>query len=337
MGTMATKVYQLNSYYKNKKVLVIGGAGFIGSNLSIKLVELGAKVSIVDALLRECGGNLFNLSKIKNRIRFYHGDINKLKNISYVLGEADVIFNCIGFTNHLASIKDPLQDLKLNVSVHLQLLLACKNSNISARIVYLASRSQYGRSQSKKIKETHPICPLDFHGAHKAMGEIYHTLFNTLYGVDARILRVTNVYGPRQDMRNGNPGIINKFIKEMMEGERILIFGSGNRVKDFLYVDDVVDAILHLAMKKDVEHRVYNLGGNPVAIEEVVRAIISILGRGKYEVVPFPKSVKAMDTGDVILDSSRIKNEFGWKSNVKLHEGVKDTIVFYLKNKKYYW
>ncbi len=331
------KLDKNSDFYKNKSTLVLGGAGFIGSNLAERLVKVGAKVFIIDALSADCGGKLFNISEIKDKARFFRGDVKNLKTLPYLLKKCEIVFNCMGYTNHLGSLMSPDKDLEYNCINNLRFLQACKTYNPRVKIIYLGTRSQYGRAAKRQIKENHPMYPLDFHSAHKILGEFYHSLFGTIFNLSTVTLRITNVYGPRQDMRQGNCSIINKFIREIIDGDKVKIFGNGLRVKDFLYIDDAVDALLLIGKHKYSATAVYNLGGEAVKIKEPVKNIIKFLGKGSFDIIPFPKKLKKIDAGDIILDNSKIRKELGWRPRTTLKAGVDNTIRFYLKNKKNYW
>ncbi len=328
------KPAEVGSYYKNRNVLVLGGAGFIGSNIAVKLVQLKARVFIIDALFPECGGNIFNISHIKRKVHFYHNEASKLSSLPGILKRCDTVFNCMGCTNHLTGLRRPLQDLKYNVVNHLHFLEACLKYNLKLKIIFLGSRSQYGKACSGPLKESDPMYASDFHGAHKTLGELYHSLYHAHFKLGTVIARITNVYGPRQDMRSGHSSIINGFVRDIMDNKKILIFGNVSRVKDFLYVDDVVKGLLIIGMHADLKLPIYNLGGNPVKLTDVAQKIIKIMHKGESEVVPFPDEIREINVDDIILDSSKIKNELCWQPEIDLDKGLSETIEFYSKQRK---
>jgi Nucleoside-diphosphate-sugar epimerases len=324
-------------FYKNKKIVVLGGAGFIGSNLSIKLVEYGAKVTVVDSLVKDAGGNVFNIDQIKDKIEFLNSDINAVRSLGSLLKNSSLVFNCMGHTDHMASLKDPGSDLGYNASNHAKFLNYCRVHNSALKIVYLGTRSQYGVPKQKVVSEEAPMYPRDFHSAHKILGEHYHYLYNLHFKQPVVILRITNVYGPRQSMRHGSSSILNGFIRDIMDNKKARIYGTYDRIKDFIYVDDLVDTLLLVGSGSNFSGQIFNLGGQPVKLGSAVEHIIRILKKGSYDITPFPNEVKKIDAGDIVLDNSRIYRAYACRFVTRLHKGLKDTIDSYTANKRYYW
>lgn len=316
-------------FYVKKKALVAGGAGFIGSAIARMLLERGASVTVVDSLSKDCGGSPGNLKELRGRITFIRGDAARSLPALKALKKADIIFNCIGMTNHLKSNAEPEKDMGYNALSHLALLELCAKYNPAARIVYLGSRGQYGAAGKKPVHESAPMHPLDFHSAHKTLGEFYHALYHRNRGIRAVMLRITNVYGPRQDMRGGNPGILNYFVKTCLNGGEIVIFGGRNRTKDFIFVEDAANAALLAGAAGNAAGKVFNVGGNRVNLAEAARKTIGITGRGTLRVKPFPDKLKKIDTGDVLLDSSAARRQLGWRPSTGLVSGLRKTVDFY--------
>jgi nucleoside-diphosphate-sugar epimerase len=321
-------------FYRNKNVIVAGGAGFIGSAIARMLLDCGAKVTVIDSLARNCGGNLFNLEEIKNRIKFIRADIVRSRITARIIKKADVIFNCIGMTSHLKSNAEPLKDMEYNALNHLLLLELCRKHNPAARIVYLGSRGQYGAAGQNPVRESNAMYPLDFHSAHKTLGEFYHALYRRNFGIWTVTLRMTNVYGPRQDMRGNNPGILNYFVKTALSGGEIVIFGSEKRSKDFIFVEDAANAALLVGTSKEAGGKAFNIGGSRVVLADAARQTILLTGRGKLCLKPFPEKLRKIDTGDILLDSSSARETFGWKPATRLYEGLKATVDFYASKGK---
>ncbi|MEL7637903.1 MAG: NAD-dependent epimerase/dehydratase family protein, partial [Anaerolineaceae bacterium] len=230
--------------FEGKRVLITGGLGFIGSNLAIKLVELGAIVTLVDSLIPTYGGNLWNVEPIKDKVRINISDVRDPFAMKYLVSGQDFLFNLAGQTSHIDSMQDPATDLAINVQAQLHILEACRHHNPEVKIVFASTRQVYGRPQQIPVKEDHPLSPVDINGVHKLAAEQYHRLFNNIYGVRAVILRLTNTYGPRMRVVDARQTFLGIWIRRLLEGEPILIYGDGKQLRDYNYVDDVVDALL---------------------------------------------------------------------------------------------
>ena len=231
-------------FYRDRPVLVTGGLGFIGSNLAHQLVSLGARVLIVDSLIPDYGGNLFNIRGIEDRVRVNIADIRQQSTMNYLVRGHDVIFNLAGQVSHIDSMQDPYTDLEINCRSQLTLLEACRHNNAAVKVVFASTRQVYGRPDSLPVTESHLVRPTDINGINKAAGEYYHLVYNNVFGVRACSLRLTNVYGPRQLLKHSRQGFIGWFIRLVIENNEIQIFGDGTQLRDFVYVDDAVDAFL---------------------------------------------------------------------------------------------
>ena len=253
-------ISELGSYY-GMRALVTGGLGFIGSHLAARLVELGAEVTIVDSLIPEYGGNEYNIREIRDRVRVNYSDIRDPWSIRHIVQGQDVVFNLAGQVSHVDSMQDPETDLDINCRSQLSLLEACRSNNPDVRIVFAASRQQYGRPQFVPVTEDHPMLPVDVNGINLVAGESYHLLYNDVYGIRATSLRLTNTYGPHLLMKHGRQGFITVFIRDALEGEDLKVFGDGAQLRDFTYVSDVVDAFLAVALTDEAYGKAFNVGG----------------------------------------------------------------------------
>lgn len=331
----------MNSYtgtYNNKDILITGGLGFIGSNIARRLVDLGAKVTLVDSLLPEYGGNLYNIRGIEDRVTVNIADIRDENSMRYLVQKRDLIFNLAGQVSHIDSMKDPYTDLEINCRSQLSLLEACKKNNPGVKIVFAGTRQQYGKADYLPVDEKHLMRPTDVNGINKMAGEWYHILYNNVYGIRATSLRLTNTYGPRQMMKHNRQGFIYWFIRQAIEGEEIQIFGDGSQLRDITYVDDVVEAFLLAAVSDETNGEVFNLGGDrPYSLLEFVKTLLGICNTGSYKIVPFPEDKKTIDIGSFYSDYSKIEKTLGWKPKITLEEGLKRTVEYYRANKKYYW
>ena len=324
--------------YKNKNVLVTGGAGFIGSNLAIKLCGLGANVLVVDSLIKDYGGNIFNLEPVKDKINLNIADVRTFPTMLYLVKGQDYIFNLAGQVSHIDSMLDPWEDLEINCKSQLTILEACKKNNKDVKIVYAGTRQQYGKPNYLPVDEDHIVHPTDVNGINKMAGEWYHILYNNVYGIRASSLRLVNTYGPRQLLKHNRQGFIGWFIKLILEDKKIELFGGGSQLRDFNYVDDVVDSFLIAGADNDSNGNFYNLGGQPpVSLKELVEMMIEIAGSGSFEEIPFPAERKKIDIGDFYSDSSKINSELGWVPEISLEEGLKRTFEYYKKYRNYYF
>ncbi len=324
--------------FNNKKILITGGAGFIGSNLAHCLVNHGAKVTIVDSMIPDYGGNLQNLVEIRDKITINFSDVRDRYSMEYLIGGQDYLFNLAGQVSHIDSMIDPFADLEINAKSQLSILEACRLFNPAIRIVFASTRQIYGRPQYLPVNESHPLDPPDVNGINKLAGERYHTLYSKVYGLHCAVLRLTNVYGPRQLVRHNRQGFIGWFVRQVVRGEKIRIFGTGNQRRDLVYVDDVVEALLLAGMSDDANGKIYNLGGSePISLKELVELMIKINASGEFELVPFPEERKKIDIGDFYSSFDKIKNELGWSPTISLKEGLKRTFEYYQKVGQYYW
>src|SRR5512145_189052 len=310
--------------------MITGGLGFIGSNLARELAALGARVLIVDSLISEYGGNLFNISGIEDRVRVNVADIRQQSTMNYLVRDHDVIFNLAGQVSHIDSMQDPYTDLEINCRSQLSLLEACRRYNPSVKVVFAGTRQVYGRPDSLPVSEAHLVRPTDVNGINKAAGEYYHLVYNNVFGVRACSLRLTNVYGPRQLLKHNRQGFIAWFIRLAIEDREIQIYGDGSQLRDFVYVDDAADAFLRAGADEACNGQVLNVGGlEPIAHRDLVQLLVGIAGSGRYQFVEWPPEKKAIDIGDFYADSTRIRQTLGWTPQTDLADGLRRTIDFY--------
>ena len=324
--------------FDGKHVLITGGLGFIGSNLAQRLVNLQAAVTIVDSLIPQYGGNIHNIREISDRVRVNIADVRDISSMNVLVQNQEYIFNLAGQVSHLMSMSDPIPDLEINCRAQLTLLEACRHHNPEVKIVSAGTRGQYGRPDSVPVTEKHLLKPIDVNGINKTAGEMYHILYNNIYGIRATSLRLTNTFGPRHSMKSSDQSFLNWFIRQAMDGETIRIFGNGRQKRDFNYIDDVVEAFLMVAASGKSNGEVFNLGGiEPISILEITELLLSVTKTGTYEVVPYPKERKGIEIGDYWGDFSKMREYFGWQPIVSLEDGIRRTVQFYLENKHYYW
>lgn len=329
---------KLKSYFYKKNVLITGGLGFIGSNLARHLVEFKANVTLVDSLIDDYGGNLYNINDIEDKVRVNIADVRDESSMRYLVRNQDYLFNLAGQVSHIDSMRHPYTDLEINCRSQLSILEACRKLNPEIRIVFAGTRQQYGKPDYLPVDEKHLIHPTDVNGINKMAGEWYHIVYNNVYGIRATSLRLTNTYGPRLLMKHNRQGFIGWFIRQAIDDEEIKIFGDGKQMRDFNYVADVVEAFLMVAVNEKADGEVFNLGdSNPTSLLDFVTILLDITGTGSFKIVPFPEEKKKIDIGDYYGNYDKITKTIGWEPTTLLREGLEKTVAFYKENKQHYW
>ncbi len=324
--------------FRNKKVIITGGLGFIGSNLARRLVEYGAEVLVVDSLIPEYGGNLFNIHDIKDKIDVNIADVRDEYSMRYLIQGQDYLFNLAGQTAHADSMVDPFTDLEINCRAQLSILEACRHYNPSIKIVFAGTRQIYGVPDYLPVDERHLLHPTDVNGINKMAGEWYHILYNNVYGIRACSLRLTNTYGPCLRAKDARQTFLGIWLKQVLTGEVIKIFGDGLQIRDFNYVDDVVDAFLMSAVNEEAYGQIFNLGCNePINLLDLAKLLVKANKTGSYSIVPFPPDLKKIDIGDYYGDFKKIESTLGWKPKTSLEKGLELTLEYYRKYGKHYW
>ena len=320
----------VDEFYKGRRVMITGGLGFIGSNLAHRLTALGADILLVDSLIPDYGGNLFNIAGIENRVRVNIADVRQESTMNYLVRDREVIFNLAGQVSHIDSLRDPHTDLDINCRSQLTVLEACRRHNPAAKVVYAGTRQVYGKPDRLPVDETHLVRPTDINGINKVAGEYYHLVYNNVFGVRACSLRLTNIYGPRQLVRHNRQGFIGWFIRLAVEDKEIQIFGDGQQLRDFVYVEDAADAFLRAGASDAVNGQVFNVGGaQPISHLELVSLLIETAGTGAYRLVEWPPDKKVIDIGSFYADSTRFRLTTGWEPATTLRDGLAQTIAYY--------
>ena len=321
----------------NKKILITGGLGFIGSNLARRLVECGNSVTVLDSLIPEYGGNLRNLHDLREKIVVNLSDVRDPFSINELIKGQDYLFNLAGQTSHLDSMNDPFTDLDINAKAQLSILEACRKNNRNIRIVFASTRQIYGKPQYLPVDEKHPFNPVDVNGINKIAGEQYHLLYNQVHEIRSSVLRLTNTYGPRMRIKDAKQTFLGIWIRNLIEKKPIQVFGDGKQRRDYNYVDDVVDALIVAATKNESVGKVYNLGApDPLSLEDTANIMCEGIEGSDYQMIPFPEERKAIDVGDFTCDYSSFKSDFGWQPKVRFEEGIKTSLDFFQTEFKHY-
>src|SRR5690349_6843590 len=316
--------------FAGKNVLITGGLGFIGSNLARKLLDEGARVLLLDSLVPEYGGNLFNIHGIEDRVRVNISDVRDQHSMRYLVQGQDYLFNLAGQTSHMDSMEDPYTDLEINCLAQLSILEACRKHNPAIKVVFASTRQIYGRPDQLPVSENHLLRPVDVNGINKMAGEWYHILYNNVYGIRATALRLTNTYGPRMRVRDARQTFLGLWIRLLVQGQAFEVW-DGQQLRDFTFVDDAVDAMLTAAISERSNGNVFNLGGErAVNLRELADLLIKANGgQGRYEVRSFPANRRRIDIGDYYADYGCIAKNLGWQPRVHLPEGLALTLDFF--------
>ena len=331
----------MNDYantFDGARILITGGLGFIGSMLARRLVDLGAHVTLVDSLIPIYGGNMRNIAGIEDRVKVNIADVRDEYSMDYLVQEQDFLFNLAGQTSHLDSMRDPYTDLEINCRAQLSILEACRKHNPGLKLVYASTRQIYGKPDYLPVDERHLLHPVDVNGINKMAGEWYHILYNNVYGIRACALRLTNTYGPGMRVKDTRQTFLGIWIKQLIDGEPIQVWGDGTQIRDFNYVDDAVEALLMSAASSAADGQIFNLGSDEtINFRDLAALMVEIAGTGRYEVKPFPPDRKAIDIGDYYADYRLIQGRLGWRPKVGLRDGLCRTLAFYREEKEHYW
>jgi len=326
----------LRRTYAGRRVLITGGLGFIGSNLARALVGLGARVSIVDSLVPEYGGNRRNLAGIASRVRVHLADVRDWPRLPDLIRGQDFLFNLAGQTSHMDSMTDPQTDLDINCRAQLAILEACRQHNPGIRIVFASTRQIYGRPDYLPVDEGHPLRPVDVNGINKLAGESFHLLYSRVHGIASTALRLTNTIGPRMRVRDARQTFVGVWIRRLVEGQPFEVWG-GEQWRDFTYVDDAVDAFLLAAARPEAVGEIFNLGGPPrVTLAHLAELLVELNGGGSFVVRTFPPDRRKIDIGDYYADDRRIRRRLGWRPRVDLRTALDRTLAYYRKELRHY-
>ena len=326
----------LRRVFAGRRVLITGGLGFIGSNLARALVGLGARVSIVDSLVPEYGGNRRNLSGIAARVKVHIADVRDWPRLPDLVRGQDFLFNLAGQTSHLDSMTDPQTDLDINCRAQLAILEACRLHNPAIRIVFASTRQIYGRPDYLPVDELHPLRPVDVNGINKMAGEAFHLLYSRVHGIAATALRLTNTIGPRMRVKDARQTFVGVWVRRLVEGEPFEVWG-GEQLRDFTYVDDAVEALLLAAAKPEAVGEVFNLGGPPrVTLQCLAELLVEINRGGSFVVRDFPAARRRIDIGDYFADGRLIARRLGWKPRTDLRTALERTVTYYRRELRHY-
>jgi UDP-glucose 4-epimerase len=324
------------SFFRDKKVVVSGGLGFIGSNLTLRLVLEGARVTVIDSSVPGCGANLFNLQPVADQVKVVPHDIGDSARVAPELEGAEVVFNLAGEISHTVSMEHPERDAHLNTIAQLRFLLACRDRCPGVRVVYASTRQIYGRPVYLPVDEAHPVQPIDFNGIHKAAAMEYHLLLSRRKEIDAVVLCLSNVYGPRMALHLPQQGFLGTYVRRGLSGEPIVVYGEGAQTRDPLYAGDAVEALVR-AGALPVPQRVYNVGGpKALTVREIAVTTASAGAGGPVVHTEFPEQLRGIDIGSYETDNRAIAADLRWQPEVPFGEGIECTMRYYREHQSHY-
>ena len=328
----------MSAKIKNKKVLITGGLGMIGSTLANKLVEMGAEVTLVDSLIKPYGANIFNVEKISHLIKINISDIRDKESVKILVQDKDIIINLAGQVSHNDSLQNPYLDTDINYIGHLNVLEAVKNNNPTAKILYSGSRLQFGKIIANPVAEDHPLNSLTPYAVNKTAAENLYLYYNRVFNIPVVLFRIANPYGPRCQMQHSKYAIINWFIRNAMEDKEITIFGDGSQIRDYIFVDDLADAFILASVNENVKSEIFNIGcGKGTSFRDMVQLVVEVVGKGKIKYQPWPQDYLNVETGDYVTNIEKITKKLNWVPNTDLKKGIEETVAYYKQFGKHYW
>jgi UDP-glucose 4-epimerase len=325
-------------FWRGVRCLITGGLGFIGSSLAIRLVELGARVTIADALLPEFGGNLFNIEPIKNDVRVNLCDVRDENIMAHLVRDVDVVFHLAAQVSHVRSLFDPYLDIDINIKGTASVMEAIRKTNPRALVVRTGTRGQYGAATKLPVAEDAPTNPKGLHEISHLAAEKILQMYMATHGIRSVLLRLTNIYGERAQMKSSHFGVANWLMRLALDGKSITIFGDGKILRDFVYIEDAVEAILATAACADCVGEIINVGDDrPHSFIELAQTICRYVPDAKIIYTEFTPERRAQEPGDFYSDITKIRKLVDWSPRTSLDEGVKKTIEYYQRFRDHYW
>jgi UDP-glucose 4-epimerase len=324
--------------FRGRQVLITGGLGFLGSNLAIRLVELGARVTVLDAMLDDHGGNLFNVEPVRDRVLINFSDIRDESSLKCLVAGKDYVFHLAGQNDHVLSLRDPFPDIDINIKGSAMLLEACRRVNRSARLVYGGTRGEYGPAVMLPVAEDHPMRPRGIYELSSLTAQQLFQIYHDNHGVASVTLRLTNIYGERGQMKHSRFGVANWFVRQALDNGTINVFGDGSLLRDFVYVQDAVEAMVRCAATEEAYGQVFNVGNSRASsFRELAETVVRVAGSGRWGFAPFSPERAAQEPGDFCSDIRKIKRVVGWEPTTSLDDGVARTVRYYRLHRPRYW
>jgi UDP-glucose 4-epimerase len=306
---------------RGTRAVVFGGCGFLGSHLAGALVHAGAETLVYDAAPRHGG--------VPAAAACDRADVLDAAAVRHALGGADRVFAFAGGGGAPASLRDPLGDLAASCQAQLVLLEAVRAVCPEATVVFPGSRLEYGRPQRLPVDESHPLTGDSPYAIHKSACAAYYRAYAEVYAMRTVVLRLSNPYGPHplQECYRGF-GILNHFMDQAILGRPIELFGDGSQLRDFVFIDDVVEAVVAASGRPDLAGTVINVGaGEGVSLARIAAVIVEVVGCGSIERVPWPPDFSLIETGDFYFDVSRARELLGWRPRTPLRRGLQSMLA----------
>jgi UDP-glucose 4-epimerase len=322
----------------SKRILITGGLGFIGSNLARRLVSEGARVTLCDAMIEGYGGNPANVREIRSDVAIDTADVRDAAAMERLVAGQDVVFHLAAQVSHVMSLSNPYPDIDINIKGTAVLLEACRKTNPDALVVRSGTRGQYGPAVKLPVSEETPSDPRGIYEISQLSAEMICRTYTRIHGIRTVPLRLTNVYGPRGQMKHSHFGVVNWFVRLALEGKPIPVFGSGKILRDFLYVDDCVEALLLAAAEPKAVGEILNVGHDrPSTFLEVAEVLREILPGTRIAFTDFTPERKAQEPGDFVSDITKIRALLGWEPKTSLRDGLARTVEFYRERRADYF
>ena len=320
------------------RILVTGGMGFIGSSLARRLVSDGAQVTLCDAMIDGYGGNPANIAELRGRVEVDVSDVRDAAAMERLVDGRDIVFHLAAQVSHVMSLSNPYPDIDINIKGTAVVLEACRKKNPRAVIVRSGTRGQYGPAVKLPVSEDTPSDPRGIYEISQLSSEMICRTYTRIHGIRTVPLRLTNIYGPRAQMRHSQFGVVNWFVRLALEGRPIPIFGTGKILRDFLYVDDCVEALVAAAISPAAVGEILNVGHDrPSTFLEVAEILREIVPDTRIEFTEFSPERKAQEPGDFVSDITKIRRLLGWEPKTNLREGLARTVDFYRERRAEYF
>ena len=319
----------MNESLAGKNVLITGGLGFIGSNLCLQCLKLGAKVTIYDCLDPRSGGNHYNIFGFQEKLTIIQNDIRNFEGLCAAVLNQDIIFNCAAYTSHPNAMKEPLIDIDVNCKGTINLLEAIRRFNPETKLVHIGTSTQIGKMRGVVVDEEHSEFPMDMYSANKSASEKYVLIYGSAYNLRTCVVRLANNFGPRSCIKNPDFGFINYFVGLAMQNKDIPIFGDGLQLRNFSYVEDSVNALILASLNEDANNKVlFAVSDDQYSIKDVTALLTEIIG-GKVKFVPWPPERKSIEVGDAKISNEMIKKTLNWSPSFSLEQAFILTKEYY--------
>lgn len=322
---------------RGHKILITGGLGFIGSNLAHRCLALGAEVTLYDCLDPRAGGNMYNVSSVKDSVNIILNDIRNFEGLSACITDKDIAFNCAAYTSHPNSMKEPYIDIDVNCKGVMNVLEAVRRFNPDCKIVHVGTSTQVGKMRQNPVNEEHPEFPVDIYSANKSASEKYVLIYGSAYGLRTTVVRLANNYGPRSNIKSPDFGFMNYFIGLALQDKDIPVFGKGSQVRTVTYVEDSVDALILASRDEKSNGEVFfAVSDGRYTVAEIAESIASVMGKGRIRSEEWPGDRDTIEIGDAVISNKKAMSVLNWTPAHDISEGLSKTRDYYVPCLKHY-